>query len=70
MSSSKKVVLGLVKKLPEDCTMEDVQYQLYLRQKIQSSMRGAAMGRVHTHERVKKRLSKWLAHQSGQPRCR
>ncbi len=61
MSSVKKAVLDLVKKLPDDCTLEDVQYQLYVRQKIQHSMEAAAMGRVHTHEQVKKRLSKWLA---------
>ena len=61
MSSVKKAVLDLVKKLPEDCTLEDVQYQLYVRQKIQRSMEAAAAGRVHTHEQVKKRLSKWLA---------
>ena len=56
-----EAVLDLVKKLPEDCTLEDVQYQLYVRQKIQRGMEAAAMGRVHTHEQVKKRLSKWLA---------
>ena len=61
MSSVKKAVLDLVKELPADCTLEDVQYQLYVCQRIQRSIEVAAMGRVHTHEQVKKRLSKWLA---------
>ena len=61
MGSAKRVVLDLVKKLPEDCTLEDVQYELYVRQKIERSMEAAAAGRVHSHEQVKKRLSKWLA---------
>ena len=61
MSSVKKAVLDLVKKLPANCTLEDVQYQLYVRQKIQRGMEAAAMGRVHTHAQVKKRMSKWLA---------
>ena len=51
----------LVKKLPADCTLEDVQYQLYVRQKVERSMQAAAAGRVTSHEQVKKRLSKWLA---------
>ena len=61
MAQVKKAVLDLVKKLPPDCTLEDVQYQLYVRQKIDRSMLAAASGRVTNHEQVKKRLSKWLA---------
>jgi len=61
MAQVKKAVLDLVKKLPPDCTLEDVQYQLYVRQKIDRSMLAAASGRVTSHEQVKKRLSKWLA---------
>ena len=60
MSSVKRTVLDLVKQLPETCTLEDVQYQLYVRQKVQRSVE-AARGRVHSHEQVRKRLSKWLA---------
>jgi hypothetical protein len=61
MSKVKRAILDLVKTLPEDCTVEDVQYQLYLRQKVERSMQAAAEGRVHSHEQVKKRLAKWLA---------
>ena len=61
MSSVKRAVLDLVKTLPDDCTLEDVQYQIYVRQKIERSMQAAAAGRVHSHEQVKKHLSKWLA---------
>ena len=61
MAQVKKAVLDLVKKLPADCTLEDVQYQLYVRQKIDRSIQAAASGRVTSHEQVKKRLSRWLA---------
>ena len=61
MSSVKRAVLDLVRTLPDDCTLEDVQYQLYVRQKVERSMEAAAAGRVHSHGQVKKRLSKWLA---------
>jgi predicted transcriptional regulator len=47
--------------MPEDCTLEDIQYQLYLRQKLAKSRLAAAEGRVVSHEEVKSRLSKWLA---------
>ena len=61
MGRVKRAVLDLVKTLPDNCTIEDVQYRLYVRQKVQRSMGAAAAGRVHSHEQVKKRLSKWLA---------
>ena len=61
MGQVKKAVLDLVKRLPGDCTLEDVQYELYVRQKIERSMEAVAAGRVHSHGQVKKRLSKWLA---------
>ena len=60
MSSVKREILDLVKGLPDSCTLEDVQYQLYVRQKVQRGVEAAAAGRVLSHEQVKKRLSKWL----------
>ncbi len=60
MGHVKKAVLDLVKNLPDDCTLEDIQYELYVRQKVDHSMQAAAAGRVSSHEQVKKRLSKWL----------
>jgi hypothetical protein len=61
MSSVKRAVLDLVKTLPDNCTLEDVQYQLYVRQKVERSMQAAAAGHVQSHDQVKKRLGKWLA---------
>lgn len=61
MASAKQTVREVLKRLPDDCSLEDVQYQLYLRQKLQKSVAAAAEGRVVPHDEVKKRLSKWLA---------
>jgi predicted transcriptional regulator len=61
MSKVKQAVVDLVKALPDSCTLEDVQYQLYVRQKVERSMQAAAAGRVLSHGQVKKRLAKWLA---------
>ena len=44
MGRVKRAVLDLVKTLPDNCTLEDVQYQLYVRQKVQRSMEAAAAG--------------------------
>lgn len=44
MSGVKRAVLDLVRALPDDCTLEDVQYKLYVRQKVEGSMQAAAEG--------------------------
>jgi predicted transcriptional regulator len=46
--------------MPDDCTLEDVQYQLFIRQKLEKSRAAAAQGRVIPHADVKKRLAEWL----------
>ena len=61
MASAKQSVMEVLKRMPEECTLEDIQYQLYLRQKLEKSVAAAAKGRVVPHEEVKKRLSRWLA---------
>jgi predicted transcriptional regulator len=61
MGHVKKAVLDLVKQLPDNCTLEEVQYELYVRQKVERSVEAAAAGHVHSHEQVRKRLAKWLA---------
>ena len=61
MASAKQAVRDVLKRMPEDCSLEDIQYQLYLRQKLEKSRTAAAEGRLVPHEEVKKRLSKWLA---------
>jgi hypothetical protein len=61
VASAKQTVRDVLKKLPDDCSLEDVQYQLYLRQELEKSLAAAAEGRVVPHEEVKKRLAKWLA---------
>jgi predicted transcriptional regulator len=60
MATSKETVRAVLEQMPDDCSLEDVQYQLYLRQKLDRSRQAAAEGRVVSHAEVKERLSKWV----------
>ncbi|HEX8172980.1 MAG TPA: hypothetical protein VF824_20775 [Thermoanaerobaculia bacterium] len=46
--------------LPEDASLEDIQYHIYVRQKIEQGVADAEAGRVLTHAEVQQRLAKWL----------
>ncbi len=60
MQTVKQEVIKLVKHLPEDSTLEDIQYHLYVHQKIQQGLEDVNEGRVYTQEEVEKRMGKWL----------
>ncbi len=60
MQTTKQEVSDLLKRLPDDCTLEDVQYHLYVIQKIERGLKDAEEGRVYTQEEVEKKMSKWL----------
>jgi len=60
MQTAKQEVTGLLNRLPEDCSLEDIQYHLYVLQKIERGMKDVAEGRVYTQEEVEKKMSKWF----------
>lgn len=60
MQTAKQEVSKLLKRLPDNCTLEDVQYHLYVLQKIERGLKDAAEGRVYTQKEVEKMMSKWL----------
>jgi len=59
MATAKDTVREVLEQMPDDCSLEDVQYQLYLRQKLDRSRMAAAEGRVVPHAEENERLSKW-----------
>lgn len=46
--------------LPDDASLEDIQYHLYVLQKIEQGRRAIEEGDVLSHEEVKRRMAKWL----------
>ncbi len=61
MQTAKQEVNRLLGTLTEDCSLEDIQYHLYVLQKIERGLADAGKGNVHTQEEVEKRMAKWLA---------
>lgn len=59
MQSVKEEVQSLLKKLPDNCTFEDVQYHLYVIEKIQRGIERAEKEGVISQEEVERRMSKW-----------
>ncbi|AUB84513.1 hypothetical protein [Candidatus Thiodictyon syntrophicum] len=61
MRTAKAEVESLLKALPEDCSLEDVQYHPYILEKVTAVQDRADAEGTLTHEDVTARMSKWLA---------
>lgn len=58
----KKTVRELLERLPDDCTLDDVLYHLYVVQAVQLGRQDVADGRVIPHDEVAQQLrKKWLS---------
>ena len=60
MDTAKSQVQQILEMLPEDASLEDIQYHIYVRQKIQQGLEDEKAGRVVGHAEVQQRLAKWL----------
>jgi len=58
--SAKETVRELLDRLPDDCSLDDVLYHLYVVQTIQEGRSEADSGRLISHEQVAEALrQKW-----------
>ena len=60
MGTAKEDVSALLEKLPEGCTLEEIQYHLYVLEKVQSGLAAADSQGTLTQDEAEKRLAKWL----------
>ena len=61
MSTAKEEVKLLLDKLPDDCSMEDVQYHLYVAEKVRRGIDRAEEEGTLTQDEVEEKLKRWTA---------
>ena len=63
---AKSKVRELLDRLPDDCSVEDVLYHLYVVQQVEAGLDDADAGRVTPHDLVVRELRrKWLLGAAG-----
>ena len=60
MSTPKAEVASMLETLPDDSSFEDIQYHLYVLEKVKRGLARAESEGVIGHDEAKKRLQKWL----------
>ena len=65
MNTAKDEVKAILDKLPDDCSLEDVQYHLYVVEKIQRGIEHAEQEDTISQSEVESNFGKWAAKQGG-----
>jgi predicted transcriptional regulator len=60
MATAKDEVEEMLGKLPNDCSLEDIQYHLYVLEKVRNGLAAAETEGTVPQEEAEARLSKWL----------
>lgn len=60
MATAKEEVQKILEHVPDNSTFEDIQYHIYVREKIERGLQAIKKGRTLSQEEVEKRMSKWL----------
>ncbi len=60
MSTAKEEVESLLHQLPDSCSIEDIQYHLYVIEKVRHGLEVADQQGPITKEEAEERLGKWL----------
>jgi hypothetical protein len=61
MNAAKEEVMRILEGLPEDASFDDIQYHIYVRQKIDHGLDDVEAGRTLSEEELDQRMAKWLA---------
>jgi predicted transcriptional regulator len=56
----KEEVRRMLDQIPDDATFENIQYHIYVREKIERGLKDIQEGRLLSQEEVGQRMSRWL----------
>ena len=59
-ASPKQKVREILDQLPDDSSFEDIQYHIYVREKVEPGLKDAKTGRVIDQKEIEKRMARWL----------
>jgi predicted transcriptional regulator len=60
MATVKEEARRMIESLPDDATWEDVQYSIYVRERIERGRREASDGKILDEDEVERRMKPWL----------
>ncbi|MDA3939513.1 MAG: hypothetical protein PF693_09415 [Spirochaetia bacterium] len=59
MLSVRESTIEMIKNLPSNCTLEDIQYELYVKQKIQNGLEDIKSGNIISEKEMDNEIRSW-----------
>ena len=56
----KQDVLRIIEGMPDDSSLDDILYELYLHSKVEAGLEDIRAGRTKSHEEVMREVAEWL----------
>lgn len=60
MGTAKDEVRKILNELPDSATLEDIQYHIYVREKVKRGLKDIKSGKLLSQEEVEHKMSRWL----------
>jgi len=61
MSTPKQLAREVLESLPDDCSLQEIQYRLYVRQMVEEGREDVRRGNVVSQQEIEQDLERWLA---------
>ncbi len=59
MGSSKEEVRRILEQIPDNASFEDIQYHIYIREKIERGLEDVGRARVTSQQEVERKIQSW-----------
>ena len=60
MATAKQEVQKVLEALPEEASLEDIQYHLFVLQRIEKGRQDVEAGRLIPQDEIERRMARWL----------
>lgn len=61
MTTAKENAIDFIKKLPDNLSVEEIAYKLYVNEKINKAQDQIREGKYISHEEAREKMKKWLS---------
>ena len=65
MPAAKQTVHEILDRLPDDATLEQIEYQIYVRRMIERGLKDVEEGRVVSNDDAERRMDEWIQKFNG-----
>ena len=59
--------MELLSSLPDDCTLDEIRYRLYLQRKVEAGIRDIELGNVYSQEQAEQKVQRWFTSSGPAP---